>query len=292
MWGIGNEMEGDGSDPAVWKAVEEIAKAIKQLDPNHPTMTVVAELGRDAVKAKQVAALCPDIDVLGVNSYAGLPSMPERLKAAGWTRPYVVTEFGPPGPWEVGKTAWGAALEPNSTEKAAIYLRNYQKCIAGQSGWCLGSYCFLWGNKVEATPTWFGMFLPETGDKLGPVDAMTFAWTGKYPEVRAPEITRFETSAARQEVAPSSKQSANCVARGDSLTYHYEIRRDDTTRSRPDPGQVAPVSLAGHVPPPGPSGDIAFTAPSQPGAYRLYVYIRDGKGAAATANVPFYVKSL
>jgi hypothetical protein len=291
MWGIGNEMEtGQNTDPNVWKAVEDIAKMIKRLDPNHPTMTVVAELGRDAINPKQIAALCPDIDILGVNSYGGLSSMPERLKAAGWTKPYVVTEFGPPGPWEVGKTAWGAALEPNSTEKTALYLRNYQKSIAAQPGWCLGSYCFLWGNKVEATPTWFGMFLPGTGEKLGPVDAMAFVWTGKYPETRAPEITRFETSVTKQEAAPGSKQTANCLARGESLTYHYEIRPDDTAPSRPDPGQAAPATLASLVPPLGPSGDITFTAPSQPGAYRLYVYIRDGKGGAATANVPFYVK--
>jgi hypothetical protein len=296
-WGIGNEMEtGQNADPNVWKAVEEIAKAVKQLDPNHPTMTVVAELGRDAVNPKQIAALCPDIDILGVNSYAGLLTMPERLKAAGWTKPYVVTEFGPPGPWEVGKTAWGAALEPNSTEKAGIYLRNYQKSIEGQPGWCLGSYCFLWGNKVEATPTWFGMLLPDTGEKLGTVDAMTFAWTGKYPEARAPEITRFECSAAKQEIAPGSKQTVTCLAQGGApggkLTYRYEIRPEGSGEIRHEPGQQAPAAIAGVVPPESEDGSQSFTAPTQEGAYRLYLYVRDGKGAAATANVPFLVKRL
>jgi hypothetical protein len=111
-------MEGDGSDPNVWKAVEEIARMVKQVDPNHPTLTVIAELGAEGIKAKQVKALCPDIDILGINSYGGALSLPTRLKASGWTKPYMVTEFGPNGPWEVGKTSWGAPLEPTSTEKA------------------------------------------------------------------------------------------------------------------------------------------------------------------------------
>ena len=29
--------------------------------------------------------------------------------------------------------------------------------------------------------------------------------------------------------------------------------------------------------------------PTQPGAYRLYTYVFDGKGHAAHANIPFYV---
>jgi hypothetical protein len=77
MWAVGNEMEGDGKDPKVWQAVEEIARLIKSLDPAHPTITVVAELGADGVKPRQVAALCPSIDVLGVNSYGGMPSVPK-----------------------------------------------------------------------------------------------------------------------------------------------------------------------------------------------------------------------
>src|SRR6266550_3255297 len=46
MWAIGNEMEGyqSGDNPAIWKAVDQIAALAKKLDPNHPTMTVMAEV--------------------------------------------------------------------------------------------------------------------------------------------------------------------------------------------------------------------------------------------------------
>ena len=100
LWSIGNEMEtGQGDDPAVWQAVQEIAALAHQLDPNHPTMTVVAELGGS--KIRQLHALCPAVDIVGINSYAGASSVPQRYRAAGGTKPYVLTEFGPPGPWGV-----------------------------------------------------------------------------------------------------------------------------------------------------------------------------------------------
>ena len=104
MWGIGNEMEGyaKGDDPKMWAAVNNIAALAKKLDPNHPTMTVIAEIGGD--KIKSINALCPDIDVVGVNSYGGSPSLAKRYADIGGVKPYVVTEFGPPGTWKPGKT--------------------------------------------------------------------------------------------------------------------------------------------------------------------------------------------
>ena len=47
MWGIGNEMEGfdAGDNPKIWQYVQDIALMIKNIDPHHPTMTVIAEIG-------------------------------------------------------------------------------------------------------------------------------------------------------------------------------------------------------------------------------------------------------
>lgn len=81
MWALGNEMEGDGSNAAVWSAVNNLATLVKKLDPNHPTMTVVAEIGGS--KVKNINLLCPDIDVIGINSYGGGPSLGSRYKGGG-----------------------------------------------------------------------------------------------------------------------------------------------------------------------------------------------------------------
>ena len=42
MWSVGNEVDLFYKNFKVWNAVEDIAKMIKELDPNHPVMTVTA----------------------------------------------------------------------------------------------------------------------------------------------------------------------------------------------------------------------------------------------------------
>jgi len=290
MWGLGNEMEGDGDDANIWRTVNEIARIARQEDPGHPTMTVVAELG--GRKLEMYRKLCPDVDVLGINSYAGLGSLGDRLAKAKFDRPYVVTEFGPPGPWEVGKTPWKAPIEPSSTAKADAYRANYARSIAGKPGLCLGSFAFLWGNKQETTATWFGTFLPS-GERLGPVDVLTEAWTGKPPANRSPRLDRIVFESDGKEVEPGASLKARMVAEdpdGDPLTVRWEVRSESTDRreggdreAEPPPHPESFVEARGM--------DFAFKAPTLSGPCRLFVFVYDGKGNAATANAPFLVRS-
>jgi hypothetical protein len=291
-WGLGNEMEGDGEDPMVWQAIEHLAARVKALDPDHPTMTVIAELGRDGIKPKQIQKLCPSIDILGVNSYGGLATLDTRLKAAGWNKPYIVTEWGPLGPWEVGKTDWNASLEQTSTEKAALYARNYERAIKGAKGRCVGSYAFLWGTKQEVTPTWFGVFEPETGDSLEAVEVLTRMWGGQpLPGGAAPKILRLESKAVQARVRPGESFTVRCV--GPQMvggqTYRFAVRSDEPGKWSFEPGQKTPKPIPNCTPPPGSNNEITFTAPTQPGPYRLYVIVQNKKGKAATANFPFLV---
>lgn len=289
-WGLGNEMEHENDNDRLWRAVGEIAAMVKKSDPHHPTMTVVSEVSRE--KIERIRRLASAIDILGVNSYGGLRSLPARLKEFGWTKPFVVTEFGPLGPWESPKTTWGAPIEWTSTEKARFYLESYRQGVAQAKGACLGSYAFLWGSKQETTPTWFGMYL-ETGESLESVDAMSYAWTGRWPALRAPGIQAFEFSAARQEVAPGSALSASVRAtdpnEGDRLAYRWAVRREVEERKFAGDGEKAPESVEGLLAQERGSS-VRFAAPKQPGAYRLYLWVRDGTGRAATANEPFFVR--
>ncbi len=226
MWGIGNEMEMGfpDNDPAVWKAVEDIAAYAKKVDPNHPTMTVVAEIGGD--KVEMINKYCPSIDVIGINTYGGGPSIAERYKKAGGVKPYVITEFGPPGTWEVGKNAWDASPELTSTEKAARYRETYEKAIANQP-MSLGCYAFTWGNKQEATATWFGLLLPD-GSKLGAVDALSELWTGKPVANRAPAIKSLKLEGAEKVQPESTVRVALDVsdAENDPLKVEWILQHD------------------------------------------------------------------
>ena len=44
LWGIGNEMEGfdEGDNPSIWRAVNDVAAMVKELDPHHPTIAITA----------------------------------------------------------------------------------------------------------------------------------------------------------------------------------------------------------------------------------------------------------
>jgi hypothetical protein len=295
LWGIGNEVAGwgQGDDPDVWTAVNDIAKMIKDKDTdgNHPTMTVIADV--DGPRIERLRNHCPDIDILGVNSYGRLADLPRRLKEQGLDRPYIVTEFGPIHYGEMRTTAWDAPIEPTSTEKADHYFAS-ERLISDQRGQCLGSYAFLWGNKQERTATWFGMLLPdgECPLRLGAVDVMTHAWTGRWPANRAPLIDALTTEAAERAVACGEALTATVTARdldGDPLTYKWQVYAESNHDYRvagpePTPREYPEAILS--------DGDrrLIYRAPLEEGKYRLFVTVRDGKGNAATANVPFLAK--
>ena len=290
LWAIGNEMEGDGRNPAVWYAVNHIARAIRAVDPHHPTMTVVAELGEREEKLRNIQRYCPDIDIVGVNSYGGIESLGQRYRRSGCEKPYVVTEHGPYGPWEVAKTRWGAPREPSSSEKATLYERGYKKAVVEQPGVCLGSYAFLWGHKQETTATWFGMLLPD-GARLAAVDVMTGFWRGGRPANACPTI-RSLLADRTDLLKPGDQVTATVLADdpdGDALTIEWVLRHDTGT-----------IGIGGDWQPPeaipqaalhadGPVATV--TVPDGGGGYRLFVYVRDGNDGAAVANLPLYVDS-
>ena len=290
MWGIGNEMEGfeSGDDPIIWKAVNDVAAMVKELDPHHPTMTVTADIGGGRIEF--VHERSPAIDIHGINSYGGAPSIAERLRAGGGTKPFVITEFGPVGPWEMPTTEWGAPYEQTSTQKADFYRQAYQKAVLESAGQSLGAYAFLWGHKMEGTATWFGMLLSD-GRKLGAVDAMSELWTGKPPQDPAPTIEPIEI-----DVAPTMDPGTTLTATtqvgdrdGDDITVNWVLRPEsgeyqtggDFRRDLPD---IEGAVLESN------DGRATIRMPDEPGPYRLFAYAFDNSGHAATANLPLLVK--
>lgn len=288
-WAIGNEMEGfaDGGNPAIWAAVESLAVLAHRLDPGHPTMTVTADIGGKRVDG--VHRLCPNIDIMGINSYGGARSLPERYRKAGGTRPYVVTEYGPPGTWEIGRDAWGAVEELSSTRKAGFYRDTYAR-LAADSAACLGSYAFTWGAKQEATATWYGMLLPD-GSRLAAADAMAELWSGRAPANRCPVIDSL-TLAPSGEVEPGATVRVKLAAgdpEGDALTVEWALRADPISYETGGDQRPAPRRYRESIMKEGPGG-AELRMPGRAGAYRVSVVVRDGHGGAAVANLPLHVR--
>ena len=285
-WGIGNEAEGDGNNAAYWQQLDRLAVMVKEIDPAHPTFTAVA--GLSPPKAKGLIAHTPHLDYIGVNTYGGVTGVRKHLQSVGWTRPWMLTEWGPRGFWECPKTKSGAPLEQTSTDKAAMMGRAYDDVISA-GGSCLGSYVFLWGWKFEASATWFGL-LTHDGKTVEPADILQEKWSGKRPANRAPSIRPMKGMPAAT-IAPGTTFSVDSGASdpdGDPLKWDWAVL-PETPRSKngKPPGMPAPIE-----------GIIVSTstshaelkAPEKPGSYRLYLWVSDDKNHAATVNAPFEVK--
>ncbi|OGX90566.1 hypothetical protein BEN49_06470 [Hymenobacter coccineus] len=293
LWGIGNELNLEYKNPQVWDAVNDIAKMIHEVDPNHPTSTVLAGAGPREVAF--IKARCPAVDVLSINTYAGLATLPQQVRTAGWTGPYLVTEWGPTGHWESQQLPWKAAIEETSSQKAAVYQRRYEASVLQDQAHCLGAYVFLWGQKQERTPTWYGLFT-EDGQESEVVDVMQYLWSGRWPSNRAPHIAglRLDGHAAADTVYLRAGQRYLAAAdvadpEHDALTYRWELLPEATDLKNGGDRESRPAPLPGLLTTPSP-GQAQVLAPAQAGAYRLFLYTTDGHGNVATGNIPFYIK--
>ena len=295
MWGIGNELNLGAENPAVWDAVGQISDMIHEVDPHHPTTTMLAGVSKEIVDEIRVRA--PSLDLLSVQFYADIENLPQRIADAGWTGPYMVTEWGATGHWEVAETPWGAPIENNSSVKADLYRTRYETAITSHTTQILGSYVFLWGQKQERTPTWYGMFMP-TGEQTEAVGVMETLWTGQPLANRTPRLEsltldeRVATDAIQLD--PGQEVPAAVVSTdpdGDGLRYEWEVRREQTDLSEGGDDESVPELLASAVTPTD-AAQVSVTAPDETGAYRLFVNVYDGQGHAAHANIPFYVGDL
>jgi hypothetical protein len=292
-WIIGNEPDLKFTNPKVFDAINDISKMIHEVDGNHPTTTALSGLSREL--AGVIAERAADLDIISLQKYADVVNVPRYIEEAGMNKPYFITEWGPAGHWEVAKTSWGAPIEHNSSEKAALYFRHYRDVIASHPDQIIGSYVFLWGQKQERTPTWYSMFL-EDGSETETVDVMHYFWNGAWPENRSPRIEGMllDAKTAAQDVVLEAgvPYAAAVIAEdpdGDSLDYRWEVMRESGARQvggdKESVPEVMPGILDGAK-----EGGVTLTAPAETGAYRLFVYVYDGMGHAGHANIPFLVQ--
>ena len=294
IWSIGNELNLGSTNPKVWDAVNQISEMIHEIDPHHLTTTTLAGIGPEL--ADEIRTRAPDLDLISIQMYADIVNLPRYMDEIGWEGPYMVTEWGATGHWEVGTTPWGAPIENHSSMKADLYLERYNAAIDSQRDQCVGSYVFLWGQKQERTPTWYGMFLP-TGEETEAIDVMHYVWNGNWPANRSP---RLESAILNEKTAydgiyleagrPYSALVEASDPDSDALTYVWEIRKESTAQSEGGDDEEVPQLMENSIEDPTISS-ITLTAPTESGAYRLFVYVYDGQGHAAHANIPFYVNS-
>jgi hypothetical protein len=294
MWNIGNELDAKATNVRVWDAVNDVAKMIHELDPNHPTATSVFHVHKRTIR--HIKDRCPEIDLITINTYGGLNSLPEDIRKADWNGPYIVSEYGGKGDWETPYTSWKQPIEQTSSQKAYFMMENYKKSVEGDSSHCLGAYAFLWGYKQEQTHTWFSFF-SENGEKTEMVDVAQYLWTGQWPENRAPRVLNLYINGELVGhdgaiLKPNSYHTAEIIAyddENDSLFYHWEVLPEVLLKDGAVDLLKKPAPVKGSVLNPE-DAVIQWKTPDKEGDYRLFVYVYDGQNNMGTANFSFRVK--
>ena len=295
VWGIGNEVDLKYSNFKVWETIEEIAKFIKKVDPNHPTMTVIA--GLDPSKVFMIKKYCPSIDILGINTYGSIVNASLNIRRYGWEKPYIVTEWGVNGPFEAKVNSLGAKIEPTNGIKAKQRLNRYKNFIEKDKEKCLGSYCFLWGQKQESTSTWHGMYL-SNGHPTEAVDVMQYCWMGEWPAKRAPSLMQIKLNGdnlkknhvfiKNEEVILDFIYERN---NNDSLYFDFQLYPETFSTKGGGDFQKSPDKLKFEIVKQS-ENSLSFKVPNKKGFYRIFVFIRNEINQTSVANIPFKVEQL
>ena len=115
-------------------------------------------------------------------------------------------------------------------------------------------------------------------------------WSASKPANQAPSIKKL-LGVSKSPLAAGGGFDASVEATdpdGDPLVWHWAVLPEqkkgklEKRLPMPEPVKGAIAEASGNK--------VTVRAPAKPGIYRLHVWVKDGKGHAATANSPFEVR--
>jgi len=160
----------------------------------------------------------------------------------------------------------------------------------------MGSFVFLWGQKQERTPTWYGLYT-EKGEKTEAIKVMEYLWTGNRPQNMPPRINdlsivglggRFDNVRLIANGKYTMQFSLD-YAKMENITIRAEIMPEPVELSVGGDYERRPKSIEGLIVSAN-NREVVFRAPKTPGPHRIFIYAVDAENFAATANIPFYVR--
>jgi len=172
FWLLGNEniygyaCNANTEPDAFFKFANEVAKAIKEIDPEHP----VAICSGDVLYLDKFGKDSPDIDIFGTNAYRGDYGFGFLWKQAReeTDRPVFITEFGCPS-YSEGKTL------DEAEELQAEYQRGSWEDIENNMAFSAGQGNSIGGVAFEWLDEWWKAYEPRTHDTKG-------LWAGPFPD--------------------------------------------------------------------------------------------------------------
>ncbi|MER7052481.1 discoidin domain-containing protein [Streptomyces sp. NPDC000351] len=278
MWNVGNESvlglqncysgaELETQRNAYTGFVNDVAKKIHSIDPDHPVTSTDAWTGAWPYYKRNA----PDLDLYSMNSYGDICGVQEDWEEGGYTKPYIVTEGGPAGEWEVPDDANGVPDEPTDVQKAEGYAKAWD-CVTGHEGVALGATLFHYGVEHDFGGIWFNL-VPDGLKRLS-YYAVKKAYSGSTSGDNTPPV-----------ITDMAVDPASSAAAGEEFTVRADVRDPDG-----DPITYK-VFLSGNYA----SGDkrlveaewrsagngtFAVTAPEKLGVWKVYIQAEDGRGNA------------
>ncbi|MFJ2740662.1 discoidin domain-containing protein [Streptomyces sp. NPDC087440] len=278
MWNVGNESvlglqncysgtELEAQRNAYTAFVNDVAKKIHSIDPDHPVTSTDAWTGAWPYYKRNA----PDLDLYSMNSYGNLCKVRQDWIDGGYTKPYIITETGPAGEWEVPNDANGVPDEPTDVQKAEGYAKAWG-CVTGHAGVALGATMFHYGTEHDFGGVWFNL-LPDGLKRLS-YYAVKKAYKGSTAGDNTPPVVSNMTVTPASSAPAGGEFSVRADVRdpdGDPVTYKIYLSGNYAN------GDKRLIEARWRATG---NGTFAVTAPEKLGVWKVYVQAEDGRGNA------------
>ncbi len=277
MWNVGNEVlffsQTESEKIAFCKFLESLIQDIKQIDPHHPVIYAAASY----LNIKYLKEYVPSLDIVGMNNYASVRLIQASWNALDFDIPYVVTEYGPYLPSDRPKDKNCKPKEMTDYQKASMYER-YARQILEFKGFNLGGFVFHLGETTQESMTWWN--LNEGNLKRHSYWSIYKIYTGDKPLFLPPRIKDMTISKVKN-LHPGEIIDVNIEVKDafrKNLSYEYKISTSYVGVLEYYVNEYLDIDVGGK------GKRVKIEAPQKPGVYRLYCFVRDGKGNVSSIN--------
>ncbi|MFD9451726.1 discoidin domain-containing protein [Streptomyces sp. NPDC059985] len=278
MWNVGNESvlglqncysgtELEAQRNAYTTFVNDVAKKIHTIDPDHPVTSTDAWTGAWPYYKRNA----PDLDLYSMNSYGDICGVRQDWVDGGYTKPYIITETGPAGEWEVPNDANGIPDQKTDVQTAEGYTTAWS-CITGHQGVALGATMFHYGIEHDFGGIWFNL-LPDGLKRLS-YYAVKKAYTGSTAGDNTPPVisNMVVDKASNAPAGGEFTVRANVSdPQNDPLTYKIFLSGNYANGDK----RLVEAQWRSTG-----NGTFAVTAPEKLGVWKVYIQAEDGRGNA------------
>ncbi|MEV5190478.1 discoidin domain-containing protein [Streptomyces werraensis] len=278
MWNVGNESvlglqncysgaELEAQRNAYTGFVNDVAKKIHSIDPDHPVTSTDAWTGAWPYYQRNA----PDLDLYSMNSYGDICGVREDWEQGGYTKPYLITEGGPAGEWEVPDDANGVPDEPTDVQKAEGYTKAWN-CVTGHRGVALGATLFHYGTEHDFGGIWFNL-LPDGLKRLS-YYAVKRAYTATAGNDNTPPVVSTLAVSPASSAPAGGEFTVRADVRdpdGDPITYKIFLSGNYANGDK----RLVEASWRSTG-----NGTFAVRAPEKLGVWKVYLQAEDGRGNA------------